>query len=369
MNAESNTPSPRSDDLPPLHVVHWPAFLANPYMGLLQEACTRESILSDNAGRGLPSLAKALLKRPSILHIGWAHQAYAAPYPWMAPWSARTFFALVARAKRAGTRVIWTCHNLQGHDKSHPTLDRSVRLRMAQEADRIVVHSAAAALEAQRLFALAPDKIVVMPHGNYDGAYPPGDRGTTREELTVPGSTPLVLFFGAIRDYKNVPALIRAFQERRAPTDARLHIAGRVFDPTETMTLRRLAGDDTQVSLELGFLEDQRLANLLAACDLAVFPFRRSLTSGSIMLALTFGRAVVAPRLASIEELLGGDSQNELYEPDNPQALSKALAASLTTLDRRVAAGLKNREIAASTPWHRSARIVRDTYDAVLRGP
>jgi beta-1,4-mannosyltransferase len=99
----------------------------------------------------------------------------------------------------------------------------------------------------------------------------------------------------------------------------------------------------------------------LRAADAVVLPYRDVLTSGSAILAMTFGLPVVAPRIGCLPEALDGCSI--LYDPDRPPglraALDEALRADLRALGARAAA------VAASLDWGmvgaRTAAIYRGT--------
>jgi glycosyltransferase involved in cell wall biosynthesis len=60
------------------------------------------------------------------------------------------------------------------------------------------------------------------------------------------------------------------------------------------------------------------------AADWVVLPYRDVLTSGSALLALSFGRPVVAPRRGCLADLDETDGVLR-YEPDHPGALAHAL--------------------------------------------
>ncbi|WP_242482112.1 glycosyltransferase, partial [Trichormus variabilis] len=53
-----------------------------------------------------------------------------------------------------------------------------------------------------------------------------------------------------------------------------------------------------------GFVPSEKLQIYLNACDVVVFPYRDILTSGAVMLAMSFGRACIAPRKGCIAEVL-----------------------------------------------------------------
>ena len=83
-------------------------------------------------------------------------------------------------------------------------------------------------------------------------------------------------------------------------------IAGECADPALRDELTRLAaplGD--RVELRLERIPDEEVAPLFAACDAVVLPFREVTTSGSALLAMSHGRAVLLPDLPAFRELPG----------------------------------------------------------------
>ena len=91
----------------------------------------------------------------------------------------------------------------------------------------------------------------------------------------------IVLFFGQIRPYKNIPELIRVFS-RLQRTDARLLIVGGVSNDRLEREVREAASDE-RVLLRLGPIPDDQLHRYLAAATLVVLPYREILNSGSAL--------------------------------------------------------------------------------------
>ena len=110
--------------------------------------------------------------------------------------------------------------------------------------------------------------------------------------------------------------------------DVRLVIAGRPVGTTIETDLRAAAAGDARISLHLRAIPDDEMQLYLRACDAMVLPFRDVLTSGSAILAMSFGRAVIAPRLGCLPETLTDDAAI-LYDPTAPDALRNALTTAL----------------------------------------
>ena len=63
---------------------------------------------------------------------------------------------------------------------------------------------------------------------------------------------------------------------------------------------------------------------ILNACDFFVLPYKDITTSGAAALALSFGRPIIAPSIASFPEVVTSKS-GILYDPSQPKALTRAL--------------------------------------------
>jgi glycosyltransferase involved in cell wall biosynthesis len=117
----------------------------------------------------------------------------------------------------------------------------------------------------------------------------------------------LIATFGRDRPYKGVNSLASVFREiEREDPSISLLLAGQ----SVTAWSERVSTLDAPV-------DDAQLVDVIAAADLLVFPYRDVLHSGSVILALGFGRPVLAPDLGSLPELQGqiGERWLRLYEP------------------------------------------------------
>ena len=77
--------------------------------------------------------------------------------------------------------------------------------------------------------------------------------------------------------------------------------------------------------LHLGFVADEDLQVYFRAADVAVFPYRRTLNSGALMAALTFGTPVIAPAQGCLPEVVSPEF-GILYDPDAEDGFAAALA-------------------------------------------
>ncbi len=109
---------------------------------------------------------------------------------------------------------------------------------------------------------------------------------------------------------------------------ARLVIAGQAVEADYAARLVALAAADPRVRLDLGFVPDEDLQVYLRAADVVACPFLEIFTSGSVLLAMSFERAVIAPRRGCVPETLD-EAGGILYDADDPQGLEGALRVAM----------------------------------------
>lgn len=301
--------------------------------------------------------------RPDIIHVHWT-EPYIAGGSRVSRVKARRTLLELRLARRAGIRVVWTAHDLFRHDRHEDPTERAFMRSLFELADAVIVHCQAAAdglSEALGVAASERRKVTVIPHGHYRGAYPDTiTRSEARKRLGLPEGARVVVFAGWVRAYKGVLELLDAFHRIEAP-EARLVIAGEAVDGAYAARLTAMARGDDRVTLKLGFVPDDELQVYLRAADVVATPFLEIFTSGSVLLAMSFERAVIAPRRGCVVETLGEDG-GILYDADDPQGLEEALRVALTadveTMGRRAAERLE------SFDWARVAAATRSLYEA-----
>ncbi|HQV33823.1 MAG TPA: hypothetical protein PKV71_18195 [Calditrichia bacterium] len=231
--------------------------------------------------------------------------------------------------RQAGIRLVWTVHNAEPHDPVYPGFNRWARRRWARLQDRIHVHCpSAVSLMAGRL-NLPEERFRVIPHPTYP--VEKMDRMPARRQLARLLDLPeldegahLLLAFGYIAPYKGIPELARLFD--RHNRTSHLLIAGPVKKGGEAplKALEDLARDNPRIHLRPHLIPQESLPALFGAADAAVFNYREILTSGGVVLARSFGKAVIAPAKGCLAELSGGD----VHLFASPEELGGLLASS-----------------------------------------
>jgi len=282
--------------------------------------------------------------RPDVIHIHWLHLFFLGDNFLETALKLVRFPVELATLRLTGTKIVWTVHNLYEHDRELPRLERVYRIMAARAVDGMIVHCSLArelVVDEYRMGRKRESKIHVVPHGNYTEAYENSyTQSQAREELGIPPEERVFLYFGQIRPYKSVPNLIRKFSEAELD-ESTLLVAGNPDGPELGGRVETLARQTPNVRSALRFIPDEEVQIYFNAADVVVLPYKRILTSGTAVLAISFGRPVVAPSIRCLPDLL--EFQSELlYTPSESgtlkDALERADTADLNRLGRRASA-------------------------------
>jgi glycosyltransferase involved in cell wall biosynthesis len=231
-------------------------------------------------------------------------------------------------------------HNLGSHEQLHPRLERWFWRQFTSRLDGIIALSEAGKeLARQQLPAVASLPQFVIPHGHYRDEYPNDDTLDAREVLGVKPGAKVLLYFGSIRPYKNVPRLIELFRVLPGENTI-LYIVGRSPSAEVTQQLQALASLDHRVRLNVSFVSKDKVQLYFRAADLVVLPYQEILNSGSAILALSFNRPVLVPRLGAMSELAScvGNDWVQTYSGDiTVKALEQSLEWAMNTVRPRLA--------------------------------
>jgi glycosyltransferase involved in cell wall biosynthesis len=143
--------------------------------------------------------------------------------------------------------------------------------------------------------------------------------------LKLPIEAFVFLHFGNCKPYKNLDGLIEAFR-RVAKCNDILLVAGRFSDNAYLATVLDLAAGDDRIRIENRFIPDEQVSDYIVACNVMCMPYREILTSGTAMLALSYGRPVLSVNRGLLRDVVRPDC-GILIEPGDSLALTEGLQA------------------------------------------
>ena len=263
----------------------------------------------------------------------------------------------IGAVKRSGARILWTVHNLEDHDGAR-LIDRTGYRLLHRSVDLRIFTSEWARAEALVRYGEGNGETLVMPHGNFDGAFPAArPRSETLEATGIASSRKILLCFGHMRDYKGFDIAIDAL--KYLPADEyHLIVVGRPYYPYAS-AIEAAAGTRRDVSVFLEEVDQQRLANLIGASDAVLLPYRSVTGSGVLLTALTFSRGVIASDLPYFREVLDSHAESRVFaRSGGPRAFADAITEFFVL--PRTRRDQAARALASSMAWPRIVEPLAD---------
>lgn len=338
-------------------------YVGNPYWKQLQSSLEQLGIEFVQAEDKLYLQWRWLFRnrrRVDVIHFHFLEHHYAAGNTHASGLLLMKFVVKLLLAKLLGYRIVWTLHNLYPHEKLYPEyIGQFAHLAMAQLADVIIVHCETAQRALAKKYYRRRNVCTIF-HPSYIGVYPnKGSKNEAKERLNLSEHQRMILFLGTIRAYKGVEQLVKAFQ-RVNDENLVLVIAGKLW---HTMSERNLIQDnlhsDKRIVLVPQFIPDTDLQIYYNAADAVVLPYTNVLSSGSALLAMSFGCPVIAPSVGCLTDLITADT-GILYDPSQADGLYRALVQAL--LQDLQAMGQNAYKRAAQFTWEEMARKTLQAY-------
>lgn len=274
---------------------------------------------------------------PLVVHLHWLNQVLArCPSTGAALQALDAHRRLLDALAGRGARLVWTVHNVLPHDAAFEALELRLRQDVLARADLVHVMSPLTAEQVSPWFPLPADRIYQCDHPGYQGVYPDWvSRSAARRRLRIPDGATAVLVTGGLRPYKGLPELLDAVEVVAAERPGRLVLvaAGAPDDSAPVRDFLARAYTSAAVRVLPGKVADADVQVLMRAADVVALPYRRSLNSGVLALALTFGRPVLLPATSGCLPLVADyPGAAQVYDPSaGPEALVGALRAACET--------------------------------------
>ncbi|WP_426449075.1 glycosyltransferase [Paenibacillus sp. S-38] len=260
------------------------------------------------------------LKRGDVLHVHWIHPLYQKNNMLLFLIRSLVMILVFSFLRLKGVVLIWTIHNLYPHQHKFPTLERLTRKTVISLCTKCVTASEFIKKQVVKEFGVKPDKIAVIPHGHYQGVYQHQGKNY-REIYGIPENGYVYLFIGAIKPYKGVQQLVESFN-RIKNENTYLVIAGKPSKDMEEV-LARYQGQQN-IIMDLRFIPDEEVADIISMCDSFVLPFQEITTSGSAILALSFKKPIVIPKTPFVDEYFTPEIAS-IYDPAKGELLESAM--------------------------------------------
>ena len=192
-------------------------------------------------------------------------------------------------------KLVWTPHNIIPHDSKYLKIHSFCRKFFARNMKWIRLFSEISLPAAVKEFKCDKSKFKIIPEGSYVGYYPNNvSRSEARKFLNIADDKMVLLFTGFIKPYKGIDHLIECFK-KSFQKNAILIIAGKVMNPDYFESIKKSINEN--IMLIDRFIENDELQYFFNAADVVTLPFKKIENSGSVILAMSFKKPVIAPRM------------------------------------------------------------------------
>ena len=295
----------------------------NPYQSLIYASLDQNMECYGGKAKSLTGLKNSDY---DILHIHWDDRLFTPPSgtrDYM-----ETLFDEVTQFQQRGGKLLWTIHNRSPHRGFDEARFTNMRKRLAIISDAIHVHAEHAKDYAVTELNADPKKVFVLPHPSYHGEYIA--EGEERGAETFDDRR--FLSFGMMRGNKGGKSLAFVFEKlHRQGFNCRLDVCGSF--PHGAKSLKRRLDKNPLVHVRDEFIPDQDVAGIFKNSQIFIAPFDNMFTSGSIMLAMTFGLPVIGPDTREMRETLPSEAHSLLYDTKNPRGFIRSLKRAISLPD------------------------------------
>jgi glycosyltransferase involved in cell wall biosynthesis len=270
--------------------------------------------------------------------------------------------ALTARAWY-GVDVPIVAHH---HHLDPDWLNPFIEGRVMRKAERVIVGSEFARLQASEALKVPVEKFAVVPYG-VDRALAPGDRPEALARRLGVGGAPVALFLGSLETRKNLFFLLDVWRDvSRSRPDAKLVIAG--GGPLRTRLERYAETLGVAASVVFtGQVPAAEKPDHYRLADLLVFPSMLEGFGLVVAEAMSCGLPVMISNRGSLPELVVPDAGGFLAEPTDRDAFVRGIVTLLGDRDLRQRFGVANRErVERRFRWDACAAATARVYEDVL---
>ena len=313
----------------------------------------------DGARPILDPLNPAAWPRGRRAAIAAEADAWIVPY-WTWAWAGWWRFLLAAE----GPPVVGIVHNPVDHD-SWP-LSRAAAKAVLSRCRGLFTHAVALEKLLESSYPGKPIASYPLPATSVDER---PDRDAARRAVGLPLDRRVAVFAGLIRPYKGVDILLEAMASLPVDSDWLLLVAGEPWGEEGHRLVRRTKATDLQnrVQLDLRWLDEAELGNVLSAADLVVLPYREGSQSAMAPLALARGVPVLTTNVGGLPEVVRDGVNGRVVPAGSVEAIAEALSVLDTGHLKQLAAGA--RESSGQLTWTGYAEALERLVEDVLGQP
>ena len=298
------------------------------------------------------SWIKEGMVKGDLLHAQW----------WSYP-LAPVYLTIMGLFKLRRKKIIMTVHNVIPHESNF--LLKLLYKLVYSFPDKFILHSDRNIEQMEEIFGIKRDKMVKIPHGIL-GLFK--DKEVSKEEarkiLGLNDKDKVILNFGAIREYKGVDTLLKAFSEVvKKDKNVKLVIAGKLWvDWKPYAEIIKKNNLENNVKLFLDYIPTNEVKYYFTAADLVVLPYKEFPSqSGVGMLALPFYKPLIVSNVGGLPELV--KDKEFVLEPENIKKWAEKISFLINNRNVLNHMSQKTRELSQNFSWDIISQKTKEIYN------
>ena len=283
-------------------------WLDNPYKKLLIKHLEPKGVKVREYRWSIFFLPKVIWPwKPDILHLHTLHP-FLRGKSHLSRWlKLLIFVSQISLLRLLGTKTVWTVH--EWNDKigrRTGNISQSHGAILGRFIHSLITHCQSTQQEVAQAFGLEKtEKVLVVPHGNYIRCYENQiGQQEARTQLGIATEPVVFLILGGLYRHKGILEAIQTFKTL-PQEESTLVIAGALGESDLEPQLKDMLSEHSNNILFIPKrIRDDELQIYLNACDAVILPYKVFTTSGMAILAMSFGRACIAPNRGFFPDVL-----------------------------------------------------------------
>lgn len=343
-------------------------FFGNPYKNLLGSHLEPLGVQVKKELCNAIFLQKVLNEgKPNILHLDTIHYFLLGKNNVHRWFKFFLFISQILILTLMKIKIVWTVHEWSDRfDAGKQNILPTWSAIMGIFFNAIITHCNTTKNEIVEAFRLEnKNKVFVVFHGNYMEAYQNKISGLdARKDLGIPTGNLVFLLFGTIHSTKGFLEAIDAFKCLREERIFLLVVGYPAEEQIEEL-IRDKIKDYKNILFVPKRVQDDEIQIYMNACDCVVFPYKVFTTSGAAILAISFGKACIAPGVGYFRDVLD-DSGTFFHDPTQKESVMDAMKRAIDNKDDLAEMGKHNLKLAEQWNWDYVAKETFNIYQQCL---
>lgn len=155
------------------------------------------------------------------------------------------------------------------------------------------------------------------------------DKMILRDKYRIPKDRKVMLSFGGTRYDKGLDILLAALREVKS--GFHLVIAGKAEDFGKEFIDEEIKDYRENVTYYLDYIEETKMEELFALCDIVILPYRRKFAgaSGPLTTGVANGKMIIGPDYNSIGQIISKNHLGEVFDVEDVHSLEKVIEKAL----------------------------------------